>query len=123
MGTRLECKTKDERIYYYGTKLYGYTSEEELWEMPSFKYLQSLHIGMPWFIHECTDDFELTSEQFETFIKLYQNDYNNFYGEEVVETKLLPNLTYIRGGHIDLLNDEEIKALIESKEPVLISWG
>ena len=83
-----------------------------MFKLRSYRYLKRLKIEVPLGCYCYTSDQELSAKQFKKFIKLYNKEF-----DRVVP---LENRNY---KPLDFLNNEEIKALIETKEPILIHWG
>lgn len=121
MGTRLNVRYPDSyRMAYDGTKMYGYISEDIFKNLSSFKYLKD-ELGIfsdeeaERFILIVTvangsdDEYELSAEQFDRFIRLYNDDYQIHHSENVI-----PH---------DMLQEHEIQELLRSPKSKVISWG
>ena len=123
MGFRLMCKcVNNENIYFYGTKLYGYYKNID--NLPSIKYLESLGIRQAYSIDNetfefmfncwtCTPDFTLSHDQFLIFITLYCFDWNFTVDKTHFINKDFDNF---------LVNDADIKKLIDSNDDIIINW-
>lgn len=116
MGYRLDITNKDKTIEYYGTKHYGYTFVDISGGLkyPSFKFLYA--IGKfddepdTWLWDYGFDNYiTLTAEEFETFIKLYAKEF-----DEIMERKY--------NEHYNLLEHEDIKALLEDTDDKELHW-
>lgn len=121
MGTRLNVRYPDnDRIVYDGTKMYGYISEDIFKNLSSFKYLKD-ELGLftdeeaEEFILIVTvangsdDEYELSAEEFDKFIRLYNADYQTHHPSYII-----PH---------DLLQEHEIQELLRSPKSKVISWG
>ena len=111
MGYRLQIsKIKHAAC---GGKLYGYTSTNKL---KSYKWLKEKG-----FIDDDYENFTfaecdgnpqivMRNEDFKKFIKLYNEDCNNYKGEYIVHEKDW------------IINDPNIKELINDEEKILLEW-
>lgn len=109
MGYGLDIRLKDsdnEDFHFYGTKLYGYAKLEPLL---SYQYLKS-SIGKEaeekdiW-DYEVDHEFVLTADDFQSFIHLYEKDFEKETGIK------------------NLCNNKEIQNLLNSDEDKVLSWG
>lgn len=83
MGYRPEFKdTNNQGLCFYGTKLYGYVSDES--KLPSCQFLVLIGKVDPeeieWWGYGFTHEMVLTPEQFRNFMDLYEKDYYDFRG-------------------------------------------
>lgn len=110
MGYRLNILDKQHpELEFYGTKLYGYVADET--KLASLKYLIS--IGKMWedaiWDYSFYNETHLTQNEFNTFIKLYEEDLLN-YGPI---------------GHIKLSDDDEywkIERMMETNGDKILTW-
>ena len=106
MGYRLEISAVKYRAC--GGKLYGYSDEKEL---KSHKYLveKGYLDGDEYFGYGFNPSILLRADEFKEFIKLYNEDYN--------ESRQL------EGEDKDcIINDRNIKELLENDENKLLEW-
>lgn len=110
MGYRLCIDDNIQKIDYYGTKLYGYFGAFafEMDFMSSVKYLLSINKieDNSYFDYGSNIEVELTAEEFNTFIKLYSEDYQKYTGTNYC-----------------MVNDSEIKELMKTPNNKILSWG
>ena len=103
MGYRLGIIEKKES--YYGTKLFGY---EEHSKLESFKYLMELGKVEEddYFDYSTNQSITLSDTEFREFIKLYNEDLNNFceFNNEFI-------------------NDKEIQKLMDTRYDKILEWG
>ena len=107
MGYRLDIRNDKNTIEFYGTKHYGYNFEygykcdKQCLEYPSYCFLKSIDRVSGWEHWDYGSNIHiiLTAEQFKTFITLYSLE---CYG--------------------NILEEKEIKELLEDKGNKLLTW-
>lgn len=112
MGFRIFIENKSHTLAFYGTKHYGYCSVD-IAELPSFKYLESIRKvesedSLTLDAGVYFDPIILTAEQFNTFIKLYNEEY-------------MSGISWNQPGN--MLEDDEMIKLMNDKEDKEVSWG
>ena len=116
MGYRLDIKMVGKaQPKFYGTKLYGYTEEEQLksyqWLM-SHKYLEPLlKDGHYIWTYYFDNPIVMHVKEFKEFVKLYNEDYNK-YSPYLHEEDCF-------------INDPEIKKFLKLDDDklVVLTWG
>ena len=107
MGYRLGIYKTE--LSFYGTKLYGY--EDNIEEFKSYKYLIE-HNLIEDFNFGCSTQILMTGNMLKEFIKLYNDDLNNY-------------ATYIKLEKDNFINRKEIKELLKCRDYdyYVIDWG
>lgn len=113
MGFRLCAEIKGYE-WFYATKLYGYVKTDE--SLASLDFLKNkINIfgseeGYKDFLDQCidshTDSYELSADDFRTFIELYNYDLNKHFGS----------------GTYNLKEDPIMKKLLDDDRPKTIHW-
>lgn len=111
MGYRLEVEQVGGKLYFYGTKLFGYEDEEKL---KSYKFLiknKYLDEYSTFFNYNHSNDFVMEIKDFREFVKLYNEDLNNF--------------TFYSNEKDRFIKDKTIQKFLklEDDDRVVISWG
>lgn len=112
MGYRLWIEDKDdERLGFYGTKLYGYVRDER--KLRSYEYLVRIgkFDGNETFTYGYDNEIELTAEEFKKFAEAYDEDYYDANDKD----KDCP-----RGWFV---GNPDIAKLMASDADKIVSWG
>ena len=113
MGYRLAIRRADNEgvADYYGTKLYGYSDDQEFFGLSSVKYLKSLGLveDYQYFGYGAENPIRLNHDQFVEFMTRYSADLTAF-GDDLYK-------------HFNLVDDTVIQELMNSMVDKIISWG
>lgn len=124
MSFHLECRTKDDKYDYVfgdwfwhgGIKINGFDPHKS----NTVKYLHSIGIYTPLYADDSRayDDQELTHEEFVLFL--------SFYCADVLIDDCF-DVTRANNGNLSqmwtYIEDPFLQKMINSKQPILISWG
>lgn len=113
MGFRLEIRADNEKRYFdekkdfYGTKFYGYDEE---WRTSISAYFFSKLFGEI-ILEEidfsyCTDDYEISADDFKLFVALYEYDFSKRFNVSDV-----------------LRRWSVVRAMLDSDTPKILSWN